>query len=261
VTVSPGFVGIGVDVPQDELDVVGEVDVTSADYHEALDVVNSYSGAVGRVVNFDRTGTVNSANDILEISAPAGAPDNFQFIECDRGGTIEWAVQGNGTAAMKGALVSKEMQLCEMMPVGGGARSVQPGDVMVIAPTSGRTLAQSSKARSTLVAGIYCADPGLVGSGRGWVRDGRADDMSTSIYSIDDMASEFDEIPLAVVGIVPCRVSAENGAISPGDLLVTSDTAGHAMRDASPAAGTVVGKALERLDAGTGVIDVLVTLH
>ena len=26
--------------------------------------------------------------------------------------------------------------------------------------------------------------------------------MSTSIYSIDDMASEFDEIPLAVVGIV-----------------------------------------------------------
>ena len=193
--------------------------------------------------------------------APGTAPDNFQFIECDRGGTIEWAVQGNGTAAMKGAYISKGMQLCEMMPVGGGARSVQPGDVMVIDPSSGRRLAQSSRARSTLVAGIYCGDPGLVGSGRGWVRDGRADDMSPSIYSVDDMADEFDEIPLAVVGIVPCRVSAENGAISPGDLLVTSETPGHAMRDASPATGTVVGKALERLDAGTGVIDVLVTLQ
>ena len=223
--------------------------------------MNTYSGSVGRTVNFDRTGTINSANDILEISAPSGAPDDFQFIECDRGGTIEWAVQGNGTATLKGAHVAKSVQLCEMMAVVGGARAVAPGDVMVIDPASGRALAQSSKARSTLVAGIYCADPGLVGSGRGWVRDGVADDERSSFYSLDDMANEFGEIPLAIVGIAPCRVSAENGAISPGDLLVTSDTPGHAMRDAAPAAGTVVGKALERLDSRTGVIDVLVTLQ
>jgi hypothetical protein len=63
------------------------------------------------------------------------------------------------------------------------------------------------------------------------------------------------------VGIVPCKVSAENGPISPGDLLVTSSTPGHAMRDADPAVGTVLGKALEEMPSGTGVIKVLVTLQ
>jgi hypothetical protein len=66
---------------------------------------------------------------------------------------------------------------------------------------------------------------------------------------------------MAVVGIVPCKVSAENGPIAPGDLLVTSSTPGHGMRDANPRVGTVIGKALESLESGTGVIRVLVTLH
>ena len=70
-----------------------------------------------------------------------------------------------------------------------------------------------------------------------------------------------DEVPVAVVGIVPCKVSTENGAIRAGDLLVTSSTPGHAMRDSNPATGTVVGKALQSLDEGRGVIKVLVTLH
>ncbi len=38
------------------------------------------------------------------------------------------------------------------------------------------------------------------------------------------------EIPLAIVGIVPCKVSAENGPIEVGDLLVTSATPAHAMK-------------------------------
>jgi hypothetical protein len=63
------------------------------------------------------------------------------------------------------------------------------------------------------------------------------------------------------VGIVPCKVSAENGAIRPGDLLVTSAIPGHAMRDDDPKNGTILGKALGSLDSGTGVIKVLVTLQ
>jgi len=61
---------------------------------------------------------------------------------------------------------------------------------------------------------------------------------------------------------VPCKASAENGAIRPGDLLVTSSTPGHAMRAGDdPPQGTVVGKALEGLESGSGVIQVLVTLQ
>lgn len=38
------------------------------------------------------------------------------------------------------------------------------------------------------------------------------------------------EVPLAVVGIVPCKVTTENGPILVGDLLVTSSTPGYAMK-------------------------------
>ena len=75
--------------------------------------------------------------------------------------------------------------------------------------------------------------------------------------------------PLALVGIVPVKVSAENGAIQPGDLLTTSAIPGHAMK-ATPVdlggvpiyrPGTIIGKALEPLGAGTGVIRALITLQ
>lgn len=68
---------------------------------------------------------------------------------------------------------------------------------------------------------------------------------------------------MAVVGIVPCNVSAENGAIARGDLLVTSSTRGYAMRgsDAARLTGAVIGKALQPLASGKGKIEVLVTLR
>jgi len=95
---------------------------------------------------------------------------------------------------------------------------------------------------------------------RGLVASADAD-AEVPDLSIGEMAATVGEIPLAVVGIVPCRVSAENGAINPGDLLVTASTAGHAMRDDNPRAGTILGKALGTLHSGTGTIDVLVTLQ
>jgi hypothetical protein len=61
---------------------------------------------------------------------------------------------------------------------------------------------------------------------------------------------------------VPVKVSAENGAIRPGDLLVTSSIPGYAMKAGSnPPQGTVIGKALEGLDQGTGTIKMLATLQ
>jgi hypothetical protein len=66
-----------------------------------------------------------------------------------------------------------------------------------------------------------------------------------------------------MVGIVPCKVSAENGSIQRGDLLTTSDTPGHAMKvtDRSGAIGAILGKALAPLESGTGIIPVLVMLQ
>lgn len=71
-----------------------------------------------------------------------------------------------------------------------------------------------------------------------------------------DESTPQNEVPLAVVRIVPCKVTAENGPIRVGDLLLTSSTAGHAMKgaDRSRTLGAVVGKALEPLLEGNGVI-------
>ena len=56
-------------------------------------------------------------------------------------------------------------------------------------------------------------------------------------------------------------MNAGYGAIEPGHLLATSPTPGHAMRSDDALPGTILGKALEGLDTGTGMILVLVMLR
>jgi thiamine monophosphate kinase len=93
------------------------------------------------------------------------------------------------------------------------------------------------------VAGVYSTQPGFLG---GQTVEGEVEGA----------------IPLAIVGVVPVKVTAENGAIRPGDLLVASSVPGHAMKaGANPPQGTVIGKAMEKLDTGTGVIRLLATLQ
>jgi hypothetical protein len=153
--------------------------------------------------------------------------------------------------------------------VSRGAHTVEAGDVIVIDPNARRAFAKSDAARSRLVAGVYSTKPGVLASEHDWdelavevglsrrVGDGGEMEAVTPL----DVARRIDEVPLAVVGIVPCKVSTENGPIRAGDLLVTSSTPGHAMRDDDPKPGTIVGKALGDLASGTGVVTVLVTLQ
>lgn len=91
--------------------------------------------------------------------------------------------------------------------------------------------------------------------------------LNTSDTAIASLYS--NKIPLAVVGVVPTKAVNENGAIQPGDLLTSSSTPGHAMK-ALPVdvggfeiyrTGTIIGKALEPLTEGTGVISVLLVLQ
>jgi hypothetical protein len=121
----------------------------------------------------------------------------------------------------------------------------EPGDLLIVDTTAKRQLKLATEPYSTLVAGIYSTKPGVL----------------ATTHKMGESAA--NEIPLAIVGIVPCKVSAENGAIQPGDLLVTSSTPGHAMKgtDRGRMLGAVVGKALEPLTEGKGVIQVLVTLQ
>src|SRR6202007_889356 len=153
-------------------------------------------------------------------------------------------VDGTGRVFADGGFQPNGADFAESMAVSGDRGSYAAGDLLVIDPASKRHLDLAQEPYSTLVAGIYSTKPGMLGSTR----------------NLNEGAAK-DEIPLAVVGIVPCKVTAENGPIRAGDLLVTSSTLGHAMRgtDRKKMLGAVVGKALEALPAGSGVIQVLVT--
>jgi hypothetical protein len=159
----------------------------------------------------------------------------------------KFRVDTNGVAYADGGFVASGADFAESVAVRGHRSEYEPGDVLEIDESADRHLTRSHHAYATLVAGIYSTKPGVL----------------ATPHTIDDPSAKSTEIPLAVVGIVPCKVSAENGAVARGDLLVTSSTPGYAMKgtDRSRLVGAVVGKALQPLAAGTGTIEVLITLQ
>lgn len=262
-----GDLGIGSSVPAARLDVAGAALVVDDASGRALDVQNRAIGSVGQTANIQRTEDASAGNDILQIVSGAGSAAGMQFIECelDFGGDVKFRVDGDGGVFADGAY-GGPADFAEMIAVSSGAHTVEPGDVLVIDPHRPRSVVQAPEPRSTLVAGVYSTNPGFLGSERPWERE--ADPGTPEFAAREplalkraDMAGLFDEVPVAVVGIVPCKVSTENGAILPGDLLVTSSLPGHAMRDQDPRPGTIVGKALEPLGRGVGTIRILVTLQ
>jgi len=79
---------------------------------------------------------------------------------------------------------------------------------------------------------------------------------------LDSAANSAPRAALALSGKVYCRAEAESAPISVGDLLTTSTVTGHARSasDAGRAFGAVIGKAMEPLADGRGLIRVLVCL-
>jgi len=70
-------------------------------------------------------------------------------------------------------------------------------------------------------------------------------------------------LPIALIGKVFCKVDAGVAPIEIGDLLTTSSRTGHAMKasDAVKAFGSVIGKALQPMAQGRGLILILIALQ
>jgi len=110
-------------------------------------------------------------------------------------GTHKFRVDTNGAVYADGGLFASGADFAESVAVRGPRSEYEPGDVLEIDERADRHLALSSHPYATLVAGIYSTRPGLLASPR----------------HIDDESPKSSEVPLAVVGIVPCKVTAENG--------------------------------------------------
>jgi hypothetical protein len=125
-----------------------------------------------------------------------------------------------------------------------GAEKMEPGTVMVLTPEG--ALQPSQQAYDKKVAGVI--------SGAGDYKPG---------IVLDKQPSQNTRMPIALLGKVYCKVDAQYAPIEVGDLLTTSPTAGHGMKADDPlkAFGAVIGKALRPLEAGQGLIPILIALQ
>ena len=142
-----------------------------------------------------------------------------------------------GTMKVNGADLAEPFDMTDIA-------SLELGDVVVIDPLNPLHVTKSTTAYDTTVAGIVSSTEQA-----GYVAGSRSDGSSDK--------------PVALVGRVLCKVSAENGAIEIGDLLTTSNTPGYAMKatDKDRMNGTLLGKALQAFDGEKGQIMVLVALQ
>ena len=204
-------------------------------------VIGGSAGAAG--VFDDTAGTLTEGcegnvligrSEVRSLLPPSLTLANVFRVDCTGKGFFDNGTQTGGA------------DFAESVTVRGNRAQYTPGDLLVIDSRGKRRLALSQQAYSTRIAGIYSTKPGVL----------------ATPHKMDD-SQMAQEVPLAVVGIVPCKVTAENGPIEVGDLLVASSKPGLAMKgtDRSRMLGAVVGKAMEPLSSNTGVIEVLVTLQ
>jgi len=155
-------------------------------------------------------------------------------------------IDTSGNVHAAGAFYANGSDYAVSIPVEGQPHDYKPGDVLAIDPRRNGTFERVAVPYSSRIAGVFAIKSGVVGSSHA---------LGTEEFQ--------SEVPLTISGIVPCNVTVENGPVQRGDLLVSSSKAGYAMKgtDRARMAGAILGKALEPLDSGEGVISVLVTLE
>jgi hypothetical protein len=189
--------------------------------------------------------TSGSANSAASFTNSTGA--SLLFVRNDGrvgiGTTSPTAtLEVNGTIKATSVIGAVYQDVAEWVPA---TEEMQAGTVVVVSDAD-NTVSPSARAYDTRVAGVVSAQPGL-------------------LLGVEALS----KAKIATTGRVKVRVDARKHPIATGDLLVTSDTTGTAMRSEPldlagvkiHRPGTLIGKALQPLASGQGEILVLLSLQ
>jgi hypothetical protein len=214
----------------------------------------SSAGVQGASTNFDGVEGISGSPAHAGVSGTNTAPASVNVPS----GFGVWAysnctgvfARGNPAAYFQGDVQvtgdvilvnSGSGDVSEDFDVEDGAR-VEPGTVVII--NSNGKLGASFDPYDSRVAGVV--------SGAGGLKP------AVLLQRIESSRNRF---PIALIGKAFCKVDASFGSINAGDLLTTSPTPGHAMKvlDHTRATGAILGKALDGLKDGHGLIPILVS--
>ncbi|MEJ2902685.1 collagen-like protein [Pedobacter panaciterrae] len=201
---------------------------------------NFSNGRAARLVNFND----GNINPVLTVEQHSNG--NIAVFKSGNPGTVNVArINAAGRGFFNGGTQTGGADIAESFETIGLTSSYEPGDILIISTTKDRAVEKSATPYSSLVAGVYATKPGV---------------LLTEEHIDSDLKGQ---IPMGVIGVLPTKVCLEGGAISRGDLLVTSSIPGVAMK-ADPdkvKIGQVLGKALEGYDnQGINKIKVLVSI-
>ena len=245
-----GNVGVGTMSPQRKLDTV--TDSVNGTYSVGLRVGTkgaAYSGSGGAIelnaMNNDGTSKPVVVLAPYLMNGAVGSHSGDFVVQTSQNGTLYESLRlaANGDLTVRGNVAAKYQDVAEWVPT---RKALDAGTVVVLDRESANEVLPSTKAYDTAVAGVVSASPGIL--------LGEAGPSKAKI---------------ATTGRVKVKVDASKGAIAVGDLLVTSDKPGVAMKskplsvagESIHRPGTLIGKALEPLAAGEGEILVLLSLQ
>ena len=239
-----GNVGIGTTSPLQRLQV-GTNTPAATTTPDSISLGATYSSTAGANPKLrlwdNNAGSVYGlgvSNAQLDFIIPATA--RFVWTVA---GTEKMRLDENGNITIAGNINAKYQDLAEWVD---SSQQLPAGTVVVLDASRSNQVIAATEAYDSRVAGVISLKPGIT---LGEASEGR--------------------VLVATTGRVKVKVDASNGPIKIGDLLVTSDREGFAMKS-SPVEiggvkihrpGTLIGKALESLDKGTGEILVLLSLQ
>lgn len=211
------------------------------------------------IFNLDESGQLSlyepGIGEMVEIVTTELGTDGAQLTLRNNAGQATIVLDAEFNAGGDGRITTEVLQitggsdLSEQFDIQASPNKTIPqaGYVVSIDAVNPGELAVSSHAYDRTVAGVISGagdvQPGMLMGQQGTDADG--------------------QFPVALTGRVYVWVDASYGAVAPGDLLTTSNTAGHAMKvtDYDQAQGTILGKAMTSLESGRGLVLVLVTLQ